>query len=103
MEGIARRAQEGDELMRIENGGPGVISEQAKRIRAVQEHEFGIGWIPSYGSVQIDYDPGRLNINWRVSKPIIESQSHKPIIEYSPGKVEIQMKQYPALNIDVEI
>jgi hypothetical protein len=100
MEGIARRSQEGEELLKIENGGS-AITAQAERIRMVPQQDFNIGWIPSSGSVQINYDPGRLDINWRVNKPIIKSQTHQPIMNYYPGKVDIQMKQYPSLNIDI--
>jgi hypothetical protein len=99
LEGIARRAQEGDQLMQIENGG-NPIAEQAKQHHFVPEHEFGIGWIPSAGSVQINYDPGSTDINWKINKPIINSQAHKPIINYYPGKVDISMQQYQSLNVD---
>lgn len=100
MEGIARRTQEGQELTKIENGGS-AIAAQAERIRMVPQQDFNIGWIPSSGSVQINYDPGRLDINWKINKPIIESRTHKPIINYYPGKVDISMKQYQSLNIDI--
>ncbi len=101
-EGIARRAQEGEELMKIENGGK-PLAEQAKRHGYLPEHELGLGFVPSYGSVQVDYEPGSLNINWTVNKPIINSQPHKPIMQYYPGKVDFGMKQYPSLNIDISL
>ncbi|MCQ6278694.1 DUF6470 family protein [Bacillus sp. EB600] len=98
--GIARRVQEGEQLMQIENSG-NPIAQQANQHKIISEHEFGLGWIPSWGSVNINYDPGRLDINWKINKPIINSQSYRPIINYYPGKVDIQMKQYPSLNIDI--
>lgn len=101
-EGIARRAQEGEELMKIENGG-GVIAQQAKQRRIVPEHEFGIGWVPSVGSVKFDYNPGQLDINWNIHKPVINSQSYQPIINFNPGNINISMKQYPSLNIDISL
>jgi hypothetical protein len=100
-EWTARRIQEGDELMRIENmGNP--IAEQAKRHHNLPEHEFGIGWIPSEGSVKINYDPGKLDVNWQINKPIIEANVQKPIINYDPGKVNISMQQYQSLKVDFE-
>lgn len=75
----------------------------ANESRVIPEHEFGLGWVPSVGSVKIDYDPVRLDINWTVNKPIINSQSHKPIINFYQGKVNISMKQYPSLNIDISL
>jgi hypothetical protein len=101
-QGIARRAQEGEELMKIENGG-NPIAQQAKQHNLIPEQEFGLGCVPSLGSVKIDYDPGQLNINWTTHKSIINSQSHKPIINFYPGKINISMKQYPSLNIDISL
>jgi hypothetical protein len=100
-EGTARRIQEGDELMRIENKG-NPIAEQAKRHHSLPEHEFGLGWIPSEGSVKINYDPVELDINWKINKPIIEAIVQKPIINYYPGKVDISMQQYQSLKIDFD-
>lgn len=99
LQGIARRTQEGEEMMKIENGGH-AIAELAKQHKVLPEHEFALGWIPSVGSVRMDYDPGRLDIHWRVNKPVIQSRTHQPVINYFPGKVDFSMKQYPSLNID---
>jgi hypothetical protein len=101
LEGIARRAQEGEAMMKIENGG-GAIAQLAKQHKVLPEHEFGLGWIPSVGSVRVDYDPGRLDIYWKVNKPIIDSQTNQPIINYYPGSVEVNMKQYQSLRIDFD-
>lgn len=98
LDGIARRVQEGDELMKIEKGG-NPIAELAKRHYLFSDHK-NKGWAPSNDNVEIHFDPGKLDINWRISKPIIESQSNKPIIDYSPGRVTINLKQYPSVNID---
>jgi hypothetical protein len=101
LEGIARRAQEGEELMKIENRG-NPIAEIAKRKIFLPEHEFGLGWIPSEGSVKINYEPANVDIQWKINKPIIESQINKPIINYTPGNVDINMKQYQSLKIDFD-
>ncbi len=101
LEGIARRVSDGDELMRIENKG-NPIPAQAKRNSEGPEKKFGIGWIPSAGSVEIDYTPGKVDINWKRNKPIIESSQNKPIINYNPAQVEIKLKQYNSLKIDFE-
>lgn len=102
LSGIARVSQDGDELMMIENGG-NPLAEQAKRNGESPVFEFNIGWIPSAGGVQINYDPGKLNIKWKVNKPIIEIRTNKPTIQYTAGKAEINMKQYGSLKIDFEI
>jgi hypothetical protein len=101
LSGIARVSQDGDELMMIENGGHS-IADQAKRNTESPMLDFNIGWIPSAGGVRIGYDPGKVDINWKVNKPIIESRINKPILNYTPGKVEVSIKEYPSLKIDFE-
>lgn len=101
LSGLARVSQDGDELMMIENGS-NAIAEQAKRNSEPPMLEFNIGWIPSAGSVNIGYDPGRMDINWKVNKPIVDSKINKPIHNYTPGKAEISLKTYPSLTIDFE-
>ncbi|XJZ26951.1 DUF6470 family protein [Bacillota bacterium Lsc_1132] len=99
LSGIARRVQEGEALMKIETGG-NPLAELAKQHKLLPEHEFGIGWVPSAGSVRINYDPGKVDINWKVNKPVIESKQNKPTIQYTPGIVTVNLKQYPSLKID---
>lgn len=99
LSGLARVSQDGDELMRIENGG-NPIADQAKRNSESPMLDFNIGWIPSAGSVKIGYDPGKVDINWKQNKPLIESRLNKPIINYTPGKAEVRLKQHPSLKID---
>lgn len=99
--GLARLSQDGDELMMIENGGH-PIADQAKRNSEHPMLEFNIGWVPSAGSVKVGYVPGKVDINWKVNKPIIESKINKPIYNYTPGKVEVSLKTYPSLKIDFE-
>jgi hypothetical protein len=101
LSGLGRLSQDGDELMMIENGG-NAIAEQAKRNNEPPMLEFNIGWIPSASSVKIGYDPGRVDINWKVNKPIIDSKINKPIHNYTPGKAEVNLKTYPSLKIDFE-
>ncbi|KAB7706559.1 hypothetical protein F9802_10190 [Bacillus aerolatus] len=101
LSGLERRAQEGDQLMMIENGGD-PIPEQAKRNSEGPELEFNIGWIPSAGSVKIDFVPGKVNINVKTNPVINNTRAQKPIHNYQPGKVNIAMKQSPSLSIDFE-
>ncbi|WLR57803.1 DUF6470 family protein [Mesobacillus subterraneus] len=97
--GLARVSQDGDELMMIENGGH-PIANQAKLNSESSMLDFNIGWIPSAGSVKLGYDPGKVEINWKTKRPVIESQINKPVISYTPGKAEVSLKQHPSLEID---
>jgi hypothetical protein len=99
--GIARRAQEGEELMKIENGF-GAIASIAKRNSEGPKKEFNIGFIPKAGSVKISYDPGKVEVNATPNMPIIKYAINKPIINFYPGKVNIDLKEYASLKIDFE-
>jgi Family of unknown function (DUF6470) len=97
--GLARVAQDGDELMMIENGG-GAIAAQAKRNSEDPMYEFNIGWIPSAGSVKIGYDPGSVKVNFEPQKVVNHSRSQKPNIQYTPAQVDVSLKRYADLQID---
>ncbi|MED4402757.1 DUF6470 family protein [Metabacillus fastidiosus] len=99
LEGIARRAQQGDELMKIENSG-NPLAEQAKTNSVNPMKEFNIGFIPSAGSVKIQFEPAKVNIDVKRNEPIIESKPNKPIVDYYPGKVDINLIQRNELEID---
>ncbi|WP_078378892.1 DUF6470 family protein [Sutcliffiella halmapala] len=101
LEGLARVAQDGNELMRIENGG-GAITRQAKRNSEGPPDSFNIGWIPSHFSVKIDYEPGRVDINVKENMPVIHVQQNKPILDYTPGSAKVQLAKYQSLQIDFE-
>ncbi|ANX13695.1 hypothetical protein ABE41_016930 [Fictibacillus arsenicus] len=97
--GLARMSQEGDDLMRIENGG-NPIAEHAKTNSEGPIYEFNIGFIPSPNSVKIDYQPGNVNINWNTNKPEIDVKLNKLTHTYTPGTVSIDLIQRPSLSID---
>ncbi|UFT98547.1 DUF6470 family protein [Radiobacillus kanasensis] len=99
LEGITRRARQGNELMKIEHGG-NPISRQAKENSEDSPKQFNIGWIPSAGSVKIDYEPAKVDITVIPRKPIIDIQPQKPLLNYQPGDIDVGMKQWNYLKID---
>ncbi|MCM3602653.1 DUF6470 family protein [Robertmurraya korlensis] len=99
--GIARRAQEGEELMKIENGF-GAISSISRRSSDGPKKEFNIGWIPRAGSVKIEYDPGKLEVDAKSNKPIINYVMNKPNLTYTPSEVIVGLRQYADIKIDFE-
>lgn len=103
LEGMARRAKEGRQMM--ENAGKDLGRQTIKNI-AKQNHgpkrvPFNIKFVPSVGSVEIEYIPGKTDINITPQKPKIDVQVNKPIHEYTPGKVTGEVLQYPRVEIDV--
>jgi Family of unknown function (DUF6470) len=96
---LARMSQEGDDLMRIENGG-NPIPEHAKINSESPIYEFNIGFIPSANSVKINYQPSVVKLNWQTHKPEIEFQVNKPMHQYTPRTVNVDLIQKSSLTID---
>ncbi|MFS1517154.1 DUF6470 family protein [Bacillus sp. SCS-151] len=101
LDGLERRSQQGDELMRIENRG-NPIAKQAKENSERPLYEKNIGFIPSHFSVKTDYEPAQVHIDVQVHRPIIEVEVHRPIIRYQPGDVYTAVMRSNSLEIDFE-
>ena len=99
LEGVSRRAQEGNELMSIENGG-NPLAEQAERRGSQPYSGLGIKFIPQPDSVKVSFEPGTLDIQVEPQKVINNTTINKPVHNYTPGKVKVDMLQYPSLKID---
>ncbi|WP_078543849.1 DUF6470 family protein [Litchfieldia alkalitelluris] len=99
LEGIARRAQEGMDLMKIEQGG-NPIPQHAKVNSQNPWKEFNIGWIPSHFSVKTSYEPSKVNIDWQVNQPRFDVKENSLNIDYTPAKVEVNLAQHQSLKVD---
>jgi Family of unknown function (DUF6470) len=97
--GLTRIAQEGDDLMRIENGG-NPIPEHAKINSESPIYEFNIGFIPSANSVKINFQPSVVKLNWQTHKPEIDVQVNKTVHQFTPGTINVDLIQKPSLSID---
>lgn len=98
-EGIGRRAQEGTELMKIERGG-NPIKSQAQQSGRQPYSSLGIKFVPSYGSVKVKFEPGSVDIQVEPQQVINNTTINKPIHNYTPGKVKVEMLQHASLTID---
>ncbi|RCW74726.1 DUF6470 family protein [Saliterribacillus persicus] len=101
MAGSRKRRHQGDELMKIENGGE-PIARQAKINGERQEKRFNIGWIPSLDAVKINYQPAEVDINATANKPVIQVQQTKNQFQYQAGSVETYLKQKNWIEVSVE-
>nr|WP_285851933.1 DUF6470 family protein [Sporosarcina luteola] len=99
LNGLERRAQEGRELMMIENGG-NPLSEIAKRAYKQPYSGLSVNFIPSHGSVNVSFEPGQVDIQVEPQQVINNSKANKPIHTYTPGKVTTEMLQNPSIQID---
>ena len=104
LQGAARRAKEGRQLM--ESAGKGQGRAPIQNI-AKQNHgpkrpgPYNIKFVPSIGSVKIEYIPGETDVNITPQKPKIDVQVNKPIHDYTPGDVTGTMIVRPNSEIDV--
>ncbi|OAH54606.1 hypothetical protein AWH48_08420 [Domibacillus aminovorans] len=99
LEGTGRRAAEGRELADIHKGG-NAIAMQAARSNT-RNYETGLAWVPSHGSVKINYEPGDVRIDAQARPVENHTRANKPIINYQPGSVKVQLKQYPSIDFQV--
>ncbi len=98
-EGMARKAKQGKQLMKIEHGGD-PIREQAIANAARPTKTLGIDFIPSFGAVKIDVIPADLQIAAEANQPIIHATPHRPEYTFERGYVDISIAQYEQLEID---
>ena len=99
MEGIARRAQEGQQLAQIENGG-NPIAEIAKQNGTPPTAPLGIRFVGDRTKLQMSFQPGTLDIQATPQKPINDVTIQAPIHRYTQGKVTGEMEQWPSIQID---
>lgn len=96
LEGVGRRAMEGRELADIHKvNNP--IQQQAKR-KSNRNFETGLAWLPSYGSVKIDYQVGDVVINVQTRQVENNTRANKPVISYQPGNVSLELTQSPSIR-----
>lgn len=98
LEGVARRAREGRELMSIEKKDNPLVRQAVEKSHPPPKR-LGIAWIPSYGSVKFHYEPAEVEINVTTHKPVIETIPQKPVIRYKPGDVHVYVAQKNDLRI----
>jgi hypothetical protein len=101
LNGIARRIQDGVELMQIENGF-GAIASISKRNSEGPKKEFNVGWTPKPGSVKVAFETGKVEVDSTTNKPIIKYKMNTPNISYQRGEVTINLKQHASMEIDFE-
>lgn len=101
MEGIARRAEEGQQLLRIENGG-NMIKELAIKNSTPSPNPIGIRFVGNRSKVNMSFQPGILSIEATPQKPRFDVTVQAPVHHYEPGKVTGFIEEWPSIQIDVK-
>jgi len=97
MQGIAKIVEDGNRMAAIQNGG-NAIAEIAKE-KGAEFFEFEFMGDASSGNVSMHYVPGKLDIQVKEGKVNIETHPNRPEINYTRGKLDIYMLQYPKVEI----
>ena len=104
LEGISRRVNEGEQMKNNagKDQGRATIQNIAKQNHGPHRPgPYNIKFVPSIGSVKIDYTPGTTDVNITKQDPKIDVQVNKPIHDYTPGDVTGTMVVRPDVEIDV--
>ncbi|KIL46584.1 hypothetical protein KP77_27110 [Jeotgalibacillus alimentarius] len=100
LKGMQRVASEGDELMRIENGGD-PLKNIAKRNYEGPPPSFNIGFVPPSFSVKMDYRPGTTDIQFTKGRVENNTRAQKPRNSYTPQEVKIHIQQLNSIRLSV--
>jgi hypothetical protein len=99
LEAIEKIVQEGNQLAAIENNTDALAAIAVNKAMP-EPADFNIAFIPSYGSVQIDYTPTELHIEWERGGADIKATPGEVIHNYTAGKTEVYLQQKNQLQIE---
>lgn len=99
LEAIAEIVQEGNQLAAIETKTD-ALAAIAENKSLPEQDDYNIAFIPSYGSVQIDYTPTELHIEWEKGGVEIKATPRQVTHNYTVGKTEVYLQQKNQLQID---
>ncbi|WP_449403167.1 DUF6470 family protein [Exiguobacterium artemiae] len=98
-QGTGRIAAEGDQMMRIEQGGS-VVARIAKSRDTPPAEVTTLGFSPrSLDRVKINYTPAEVQIHYTAEKPRIEVQVNRPELNVTEGTVEIYLREQNQLDM----
>ncbi|MBJ6361929.1 DUF6470 family protein [Paenibacillus sp. GCM10012307] len=101
MRGIARRVEEGKQLANLLYKG-NAIADIAKGWRQ-RFPEFDFRGPASGLNVDLYYTPSELSIDTEVGSIEYDVRTNAPILQYETGKLDIYMKQWPNIEITVDM
>ena len=95
-ENIGERVQFGNQISQIQDG---VSISQIVQQKALQQPTTYTTFIPSAGW-DISWQPQELNLDYQPTEMNFDSQVQKNIMEYVPGKYQMDILQYPKIEIE---
>lgn len=95
-ENIGERVQFGNQISQIQDG---VSISQVVQQKALQQPTTYTTFIPSAG-VDMSWQPQELNLDYQPTELSFDWQVAKNIMEYVPGKFQMDILQYPKIEIE---
>ena len=95
-ENIGERGQFGNQISQIQDG---VSISQIVQQKALQQPTTYTTFIPSAGW-DISWQPQELNLDYQPTEMNFDWQVQKNIMEYVPGKYQMDILQYPKIEIE---
>ena len=98
-EATAVYAQQGKMLLNAKVGDPDLIPQFAARHQTenLKDH-VGLEFLPSVGP-EITWNPGEMQIRYEMDKLNFDWRLNKPNFQFTPGDIEISVKQQPDVVI----
>jgi len=98
MEAIARYAENGDRLMRIEDKSNTLYSVIVSE-NALEEKELTLGWL---SNPRFNVIPGELKIEFKERKVDLQAERRPPEYHFISGRVNINIEQYNQIQISLK-
>ena len=95
-ENIGERVQFGNQIAQIQDG---VSISQVVQQKALQQPTTYTTFIPSAG-VDMSWQPAELNLDYQPTEMNFDWQVQKNVLEYVPGKYQMDILQYPKIEIE---
>ncbi|MGO0063608.1 DUF6470 family protein [Brevibacillus fluminis] len=100
LQAIAKISQEGDQMRHIEKKG-NKIAQIAAQNDGIYTNTNVLQADWTSDGITISYQKAEPQINWKVNGVKMNPEIHKPEINYTPGKVDVYVRQKNSLTIDV--
>lgn len=97
-EATATYARQGQLLLTVKMGQELVTQFAAEAQTKDLKTNVGLQFLPSTGP-EISWDPGELNIRYEMDKLNFDWRMQKPDMKFTPGDIEISIKQMPDVII----
>ncbi|KJB88892.1 hypothetical protein AZ66_05020 [Paenibacillus sp. E194] len=85
MQNIANISSEGDRMMAFHNKGNAFA--EIARERMFRQYPIEVCGSPSYDNVDIEYTPGKVDMEWKSGGVKFDFNRTQPRVDYYPGKV----------------